>query len=174
MFGTRYVGAIHGLLLTAWSMAGIFRACAGELYPRVQHHPRRASKAQAYNVTVYIMAGLFVIGFIANLLVKAVDKRYHMVPDGETATRPQCRSLAFSSALGFRNEVSFGRYLFLELRSFLRAFGRVSRPRYMNARRRLAEALALVHNEIFGPDWLSGEIALEDLAYRTCRIARLG
>ena len=24
MFGTRYVGAIHGLLLTAWSMAGIF------------------------------------------------------------------------------------------------------------------------------------------------------
>ena len=26
-----------------------------------------------------------------------------------------------------RNEVSFGRYLFLELRSFLRAFGRVAR-----------------------------------------------
>jgi MFS family permease len=24
MFGTRYVGAIHGMLLTAWSMAGIF------------------------------------------------------------------------------------------------------------------------------------------------------
>ena len=24
MFGTRYVGAIHGLLLTAWSAAGVF------------------------------------------------------------------------------------------------------------------------------------------------------
>ena len=27
MFGTRYVGAIHGLLLTAWSMAGILARC---------------------------------------------------------------------------------------------------------------------------------------------------
>ena len=24
MFGTRYVGAIHGMLITAWSIAGIF------------------------------------------------------------------------------------------------------------------------------------------------------
>ena len=24
MFGTRYVGAIHGMLITAWSMAGVF------------------------------------------------------------------------------------------------------------------------------------------------------
>jgi hypothetical protein len=52
-------------------------------------------KAQAYNVTMYIMAGLFVIGFIANLLVKAVDKRYHMVPDGETALVPSVEHLAF-------------------------------------------------------------------------------
>ena len=29
------------------------------------------------------MAGLLVIGFIANALVKAVDKRHHMVRDGE-------------------------------------------------------------------------------------------
>jgi hypothetical protein len=42
-------------------------------------------KAQAYNVTMYIMAGLFVIGFVANLLIKAVNQRYHMAPDGETA-----------------------------------------------------------------------------------------
>ena len=35
-------------------------------------------KAQAYNVTMYIMAGLLVIGFIANFFVKAVDKRHHM------------------------------------------------------------------------------------------------
>jgi hypothetical protein len=41
-------------------------------------------KAQAYNVTMYIMAGLLVIGFICNLLVKAVDKRYHMQPDRDS------------------------------------------------------------------------------------------
>ena len=43
-------------------------------------------KAQAYNVTMYIMAGLFVIGFICNLLIKAVDKRFHMKPDSTLAT----------------------------------------------------------------------------------------
>ena len=40
-------------------------------------------KAQAYNVTMYIMAGLLVIGFICNLLVKAVHHRFHMAPDHE-------------------------------------------------------------------------------------------
>lgn len=35
-------------------------------------------KAQAYNTTMYIMAGLLVVGFICNFFVKAVDKRYHM------------------------------------------------------------------------------------------------
>ena len=38
-------------------------------------------KAQAYNVTMYIMAGLLVIGFIANFLIKAVDERHHMDPE---------------------------------------------------------------------------------------------
>jgi len=35
-------------------------------------------KAQAYNVTMYIMAGLLVVGFIANFLIQAVDDRHHM------------------------------------------------------------------------------------------------
>ena len=42
-------------------------------------------KAQAYNTTMYIMAGLLVIGFICNLLVKAVDKKFHMQPGRNTA-----------------------------------------------------------------------------------------
>jgi MFS family permease len=77
MFGTRYVGAIHGILLTAWSAAGI----AGPVlinYIREYNVTHGVPKAQAYNVTMYIMAGLLVIGFIANFCVKAVDKRYHM------------------------------------------------------------------------------------------------
>ena len=76
MFGTRYVGAIHGLLLTAWSMAGIFGPVLVN-YIREYNVTHGVPKAQAYNVTMYIMAGLLVIGFICNLLVKAVD---HALP----------------------------------------------------------------------------------------------
>ena len=38
-------------------------------------------KAQAYNITMYIMAGLLVGGFIANFLILAVDDRHHMAPE---------------------------------------------------------------------------------------------
>ena len=82
MFGTRYVGAIHGLLLTAWSMAGIFGPVLVN-YIREYNITHGVPKAQAYNVTMYIMAGLLVIGFICNLLVKAVHHRFHMHPDHE-------------------------------------------------------------------------------------------
>ncbi len=80
MYGTRYVGAIHGLLLTAWSMAGIFGPVLVN-YIREYNVTHGVPKAQAYNTTMYIMAGLLVIGFICNLLVKAVDARFHMKDD---------------------------------------------------------------------------------------------
>ena len=77
MFGTRYVGAIHGLLLTAWSAAGIFGPVLVN-YIREYNVTHGVPKAQAYNTTMYIMAGLLVVGFICNFLVKAVDARFHM------------------------------------------------------------------------------------------------
>lgn len=77
MFGTRYVGAIHGLLLTAWSVAGIFGPVLIN-YIREYNVANGVPKAQAYDTTMYIMAGLLVIGFICNFFVKAVDARYHM------------------------------------------------------------------------------------------------
>ncbi len=82
MFGTRYVGAIHGWLITAWSMAGIFGPVLVN-YIRQYNVTHGVPKADAYNVTMYIMAGLLVIGFICNLLVKAVDRRYHMRSETE-------------------------------------------------------------------------------------------
>jgi MFS family permease len=85
MYGTRYVGAIHGLLLTAWSMAGIFGPVIVN-YLRAYNITHGVPKAQAYNNTMYIMAGLLVIGFICNYFVKAVDARYHMKADGSRAT----------------------------------------------------------------------------------------
>lgn len=77
MFGVRYVGAIHGLLLTAWSAAGIFGPVLVN-YIREYNVTHNVPKADAYNTTMYIMAGLFVIGFVCNLFVKAVDSRFHM------------------------------------------------------------------------------------------------
>jgi MFS family permease len=82
MFGTRYVGAIHGMLITAWSMAGIFGPVLVN-YIRQYNLDHGVPKAQAYNITMYIMGALFVIGFIANLMIKAVDRRYHMQAERE-------------------------------------------------------------------------------------------
>ena len=77
IFGTRYVGAIHGLLLTAWSMAGIFGPVLVN-YIREYNVTHGVAAAQAYNTTMYVMAGLLVIGFICNAFVKAVDPRHYL------------------------------------------------------------------------------------------------
>ncbi|MPV59526.1 MFS transporter [Burkholderia sp. HI2761] len=77
MFGTAYVGGIHGRLLTAWAAAGI----AGPVlvnYIRAYEVAHGVVKADAYTMTVHIMAALLVIGFVCNLFVKHVNERHHM------------------------------------------------------------------------------------------------
>jgi MFS family permease len=82
MFGTRYVGAIHGLLLTAWSAAGIFGPVIVN-YMRQYEVDHNVPKAHAYNATMYVMAALLVIGFICNLCVTAVNQRHHMKDEAQ-------------------------------------------------------------------------------------------
>src|SRR5258708_2560461 len=77
MFGTRYVGAIHGLLLTSWSMAGIFGPVLVN-YIRQYNVDHGVPVAQAYNTTMYLMAGLLVVGLLCNVFVKDVNARHHM------------------------------------------------------------------------------------------------
>ena len=84
MFGTRYVGAIHGMLLTAWSAAGIFGPVLVN-YIRQYNVDNGIPKAQAYNITMYLMAALLVVGFLCNLFIAAVNERHHMVPDESDA-----------------------------------------------------------------------------------------
>ncbi len=84
MFGTRYVGAIHGMLLTAWSAAGIFGPALVN-YIRQYNVDHGIPKAQAYNVTMYLMAALLAVGFLCNLLIRAVHARHHMVEDESDA-----------------------------------------------------------------------------------------
>ncbi len=84
MFGTRYVGAIHGWLLTAWSAAGVFGPVLVN-YIRQYNVDHGVAKADAYNITMYLMAALLVVGFLCNLFITAVHERHHMVPDESDA-----------------------------------------------------------------------------------------
>ena len=75
VFGVRYVGAIHGRLLTAWSAAGVLGPVLVN-YIRQYQIEHGVPKADAYNVTMYIMAGLLLLGLVCNLLMRAVHERY--------------------------------------------------------------------------------------------------
>jgi MFS family permease len=98
VFGTQMVGAIHGLLLTAWSAAGIFGPVIVN-YFREYQLDHGVPRAQVYDVTAYVLCGLLVIGFICNWLVKPVADKYYMT-DAELEAE---RKLGHESSL--RNEV---------------------------------------------------------------------
>jgi len=75
MFGVAQVGAIHGRLLTAWSTAGILGPMLVN-YIREYEIAHGVAKADAYTTTMHIMAGLLVVGFVCNLLVRPVHERH--------------------------------------------------------------------------------------------------
>ncbi|MCO7218823.1 OFA family MFS transporter [Klenkia sp. PcliD-1-E] len=85
LFGTYQVGAIHGRLLTAWSAAGV----AGPLIVNgvldTQGTPGELV-AGDYRIALFIMVGLLAVGFVANLLVRPVDSKWHEKSTGTTAT----------------------------------------------------------------------------------------
>ncbi|THF50096.1 OFA family MFS transporter [Allorhizobium terrae] len=124
IFGTKYVGGIHGRLLTAWSTAGVLgplaitqlrdlsisksiHALAAKVDPAAFQQKFGATIDQldqlvaaksvtigrlmeiapagtvdptpsVYNTTMYAMAGLLVIGLIANALVRPVSDKHYM------------------------------------------------------------------------------------------------
>jgi MFS family permease len=83
MFGTQFVGAIHGRLLTAWSTAGIL----GPVIVNSMHDIRLEAGVpfdQIYAPIFMVLAGLLVVGFVANWLVKPVADQYFMT-DAELA-----------------------------------------------------------------------------------------
>jgi MFS family permease len=80
IFGTQFVGAVHGRILTAWSAAGILGPVLVN-YIRDYQLDRGIPAAQAYNVTMYILAGLLVLGFFCNLAVRPVAERHYMSED---------------------------------------------------------------------------------------------
>jgi MFS family permease len=99
MFGTQFVGAIHGRILTAWSTAGI----VGPVIVNYMHDTRQAAGIapdQIYWPIFYTLAGLLVAGFVANLLVRPVDHRWHMSEADVIAEQAKYASSATPHAKG--------------------------------------------------------------------------
>ena len=75
MFGTGFVGAIHGRLLTAWSAAG---AIGPILFTHMRDSQIAAgvARARVYDRTMYIAAALLAGGLVCNLLVRPLAERW--------------------------------------------------------------------------------------------------
>jgi MFS family permease len=85
LFGTLEVGAIHGRLLTAWSVAGILGPIMVNL---IADHQQASGKdgPALYTMSFSIMIGLLLVGLVCNELIKPVDEKWH-------ETREQAREL---------------------------------------------------------------------------------
>jgi MFS family permease len=72
MFGAQNVGAIHGVLLTAWSAAAIAGpVIITELSNRAKANlAPGASKIHIYDQPLQVLAGLLAVGFVLTLLVR--------------------------------------------------------------------------------------------------------
>ncbi|WP_433269671.1 OFA family MFS transporter [Actinosynnema sp. CS-041913] len=82
LFGPYQVGAIHGKLLTAWSLAGVL----GPLIVNAIADSQKAagkSGPDLYTTSLHIMIALLVVGFAANELIRPVAAKHHEpTPEG--------------------------------------------------------------------------------------------
>jgi MFS family permease len=79
MFGTQFVGAIHGRLLTAWSTAGIIGPVVVN-YIREFQLAAGVPRDQLYNTTMYVLCAMLIAGLICNYMIRPVDPKWHMSP----------------------------------------------------------------------------------------------
>jgi MFS family permease len=99
MFGTEFVGAIHGRLLTAWSVAGVVGPLLIAQLREVQIRAGVASD-RVYDYTLYILAGLLLVGLICNLLIRPVADKWHMSEQALADYQARVRHAAARSAAG--------------------------------------------------------------------------
>src|SRR6201995_4264118 len=76
MFGTQFVGAIHGRLLTAWSTAGIIGPVVVN-YIREFQLAAGVPRDKLYNTTMYILCAMLIAGLICNYMIKPVDRKWN-------------------------------------------------------------------------------------------------
>jgi MFS family permease len=99
VFGTQFVGAIHGRLLTAWSTAGIIGPVVVN-YIREAEIAAGVARESVYDFTMYILAGMLVIGFFCNFLIRPLSDRWFMKDEEVAALQAKSRGLAAVSSLG--------------------------------------------------------------------------
>jgi MFS family permease len=82
LFGPQMVSAIHGRLLTAWSTAGVLGPLLINTIRETQL-ARGVPGANAYDVSMVILAGLLAIGFLCNLMIRPVSEKYYIADAGQ-------------------------------------------------------------------------------------------
>ncbi|AIL32417.1 L-lactate MFS transporter [Basilea psittacipulmonis] len=88
LYGSFEVGAIHGRVLLAWSTAAVLGPVLVN-YIREYQISQGVPKAEAYSVTMYIMAALLLIGLACNLCIKKVNEKHYIdaeIHDNRTET----------------------------------------------------------------------------------------
>jgi MFS family permease len=99
VFGTQFVGAIHGRLLTAWSTAGI-------IGPVVVNYIREAQitagvpRESVYDFTMYILAGMLVLGLVCNMMVRPLADHWFAKPEEVMRLQAQGAGAARSGSFG--------------------------------------------------------------------------
>ncbi|HSY25034.1 MAG TPA: OFA family MFS transporter [Polyangiaceae bacterium] len=91
MFGVPQVGAIHGRILTAWSAAALVGPTL-VTYVRKAQLNHGVPSAEAYSVSMYIMAALLALGFVCDIAVRSVDPRHYA--KAEAIDRPKTAAAA--------------------------------------------------------------------------------
>ena len=91
LFGTYQVGAIHGRLLTAWSVAGVL----GPVIVNAIADARIAAGVTGpgrYTLSFTIMVGLLIVAFVCNELIKPVDEKFHEPAADRAADRTEAKT----------------------------------------------------------------------------------
>src|SRR5215468_7420554 len=99
MFGTQFVGAIHGRLLTAWSTAGIIGPVVVN-YLREFQLAAGVPRDQLYNSTMYVLCSMLVVGLICNMLVKPVNPKWYMTAEDVGALQARGASADAAGSYG--------------------------------------------------------------------------
>ena len=108
LFGTQNVGAIHGRILTAWATAGVLGPVLVN-YIREYQIANGVPKAQAYDVTMYVLAALILVGLVCNAMVRPIADKHFMNDQELAAERKLAHERDSVSANGNGNGVKSGK-----------------------------------------------------------------
>jgi len=99
IFGPRFVGAIHGRLLTAWSTAGVVGPFLVG-YIRDAQLQAGVDRALVYDRTLYILSSFLVLGFLCNALIRPVAPQWLMRPPAAQGSVAAAPSGSFGIGMG--------------------------------------------------------------------------